>query len=204
MLVRAAVLALLSSTLLACDVEPIDWGEIEVDPPVDAPEPGGPRQALGVLGSVTGTSAAQEARAVILWQVTSGNGDYEYVTGEGAAVDGSFLVHASAPPPAEAINAHGVGVGLVVLVSKDAPPPRGRIDGDQLTVLGLSPQHAIIWKGAGPGLPWSQAFPDGYACGRCVPASGEARFDGFAPVACGEVEVVTSSTPDELEVCEWT
>ncbi|XYH93640.1 hypothetical protein ACMHYB_38110 [Sorangium sp. So ce1128] len=55
---------------------------------------------------------------------------------------------------------------------------------------------------AGCALGWSGRFPDGFGCGKCVPA--EEGFDSYEPVDCSEVEVQATSDFDSLEFCNWT
>lgn len=83
--------------------------------------------------------------------------------------------------------------------------PEGVLDEEviEATVLGASSQHAIIWRDPSrPGLDWSESFPDGFGCGKCVPA--EEGFDSYEQVDCSEVEVQATSDFDSLEFCNWT
>ena len=110
----------------------------------------------------------------------------------------------SADPPAQAINSYGIGVGLVVLVDAGTQLPDGMIEESQLTPLGFSTGYGIIWKNpAGPAVSWSVPFPAGYACGRCVRATGSG-FDTFEPVACSLFQVEAAADPSMLDACNWT
>jgi hypothetical protein len=156
---------------------------------------------LSIDGSVTGTNVPGSAKAVVIWQVTSG-ADYAYKFGEGTSSGAQLTLAFSTDPPTEAINAYGVGVGFVALVAAGTQVPDGVFDAGQLTALGVSFRYAVIWRDQCvlAQLQWPQAFPAGYACGRCVPATS--GFDSFEPVDCSEVQIETDLASGAG--CNWT
>ncbi|XYI02390.1 hypothetical protein ACMHYB_22595 [Sorangium sp. So ce1128] len=75
----------------------------------------------------------------------------------------------------------------------------------QTALLGASARYAIIWHDpSAPGFDWSDSFPDGFGCGKCVVASGSEWFDSYEPVDCSEVEIQATSGLDSLDLCHWT
>ena len=178
MFARAIALAPLCFT--AC----VDPGIV---PGADQGLPGAPigsLDGLTVIGPVIGEGAPAEARSVVLWRARGGE---PHELGGGTVRGGLFLVDVIGPPPVAVTSADGIAVGTVVVVGVDAGPSDGALARGSLRVLGVSRDHALIWKQAGAGPVWSQRFPTGYACGRAVRPG-----DGFEPVACREVVVVAA------------
>ncbi|MFH0901186.1 MAG: hypothetical protein V2A73_11220 [Pseudomonadota bacterium] len=161
---------------------------------------------LSVNGSVVGTAVPANAKVVVVWLVmSSGSPDYTYKYGEGTSTNASFVVTMTADPPAQAIDSSGFGVGYVMLVASDAQIPDGIVTKDQLQPFGLSARYAIIWKNATvTDIDWTTAFPAGFMCGRCVPASDGEIFDGYEPVDCSQVQIETATDIETLDVCNWT
>jgi hypothetical protein len=171
---------------------------VSVDAQVDAPSGPG---AFSVMGTV-GTGAPATGLTVVVWVVSSGSPDYIYKFGEGSSTGAQFIVSMSTVPPAAAINSYGIAVGLVaVLAAGTAIPADGMIDEMVLDGAGYTPDHAIIYKApdANPSTPWMMAFPVGYSCGQCVPATG-GGFDTFVVTTCSTVEVDMTPTSG----CNWT
>jgi hypothetical protein len=108
-----------------------------------------------------------------------------------------------APPPKEAINSYGIGIGILALVDAKLAVPEGKLDEATLdAVLGLSQSHAVIWRADdAQDLDWSGAFPRGYGCGRCVEAPEGEGFDSFSPVECAGLEIQLGVNGG---VCNWT
>lgn len=167
-----------------------------------------------VKGSVIGTQIPQQAKAVVIWSVSSGSPDYSYKYGEGTFRDAKFTVSLPGDVPTEAINSYGIGIGVVALVPPGTPIPDGRVSGGEhdgqatgaeLEVLGFTTEYAIIWKTASArDLSWSSSFPVGMSCGICLPAVEGEVFDSFVPIDCSTVKIETASDPDELHACNWT
>ncbi len=153
---------------------------------------------LDVSGPITGTGTANGA-TFVAWVVSSGSPDYIYKFGEGTHTNTTFMVTLDTVPPPAAINSYGLAVGLVVVATSGTQPPDGVITESAITGAAYSVNHAIIYKATGAtGVSWLDAFPEGYSCGVCVPASS--GFDSFAPTSCTTVEVVQSAQ----DGCNWT
>ncbi|WP_437934294.1 hypothetical protein [Sorangium sp. So ce341] len=168
---------------------------------------GGGTAGFTVTGPISGDAVPQDAQAIVAWVVSSGSPDYAFSFGDGSVSGVTFTVGFGSAPPSEAINSHGVGVGIVFLLEPGTDVPEGVLDEEviEAAVLGASPRHAIIWRDpAGLGTRWSDGFPDGFGCGKCVAAPEGETFDAYEPVDCSEVEVQATSDFDALEFCNWT
>jgi hypothetical protein len=161
---------------------------------------------LDVNGALVGDDPPASARVVVLWQVTSGSPDYLYKFGEGTSSDASFVLRAAAPP-VEAINAGGVGVGLLLLVEADTEIAVGVLDPATLDaldphLLGVS-RDAVIWVSGSASDPgWAERFAPGYSCGACV-TDPTGSFDTFEPGGCSSM-VIHVGDLDAIEICNWT
>jgi hypothetical protein len=173
-----------------------------------AEEGGG--DALSLSVPVTGAVMAP-AEAVVLWEVSSGSRDYAFAWGRAAVSAGRFELSLDEPPPAEAMNAYGLGVGVVATTLRPAALPEGKLPDafDERQLTGLSDRHAIIYADhdaanayieankAGASMEelqrarqhWLFDFPDGYSCGLGIPAPPGEVFDSFVPQRCDNFEV---------------
>jgi hypothetical protein len=176
------------------DAAPIDMAT--VDSSIDSPG-GGPFNASGTI-----TTSGPANPVFVAWQVTSGSPDYLWKFGEGTSTATTFMVTMGSNPPAQAINSYGLAIGIVVMLADGvALPPDGVLDDNDFEPIALTGNHWIIFKATGATAPgWPETFPDGYACGVCVPASGGSTFDSFAVTACDGLEMVRNSD----DACNWT
>ncbi|WP_437730504.1 hypothetical protein [Sorangium sp. So ce1335] len=168
-------------------------------------EGGGGTDGFSFTGPITGDAVPEDAEVIVAWVVSSSSPDYAFRFGEGSVAGATFTVGVGADPPSEAINSYGVGVGVVMLLEPGTEVPEGELDEAviEAAILGATPQHAIIWRDpSSQGPDWSDDFPDGFGCGRCVPA--DEGFDTFEPVECSEVEVQATSDFASLQFCNWT
>jgi hypothetical protein len=166
-----------------------------IDTSIDSPG-GGPFTASGPI-----TTTGPANPVFVAWQVTSGSPDYLWKFGEGTSTATTFMVTMGSNPPAQAINSYGLAIGLVVMLPDGiALPPDGMIDDNDFDPIAATGNHWIIFKAPGASLPgWPESFPEGYACGVCVPASS-GPFDSFAVTACDGLQMVRSLN----DVCNWT
>ncbi|WP_437566795.1 hypothetical protein [Sorangium sp. So ce542] len=167
---------------------------------------GGGTAGFTVTGPISGDAVPQDTQVIVAWVVSSGSPDYAFSFGDGSVSGVTFTVGFGSAPPSEAINSHGVGVGVVFLLEPGTDVPEGVLDEEviEAAVVGASPRHAIIWRDpSGPGTSWSDGFPYGFGCGKCAAAEGE-TFDTYEPVDCSEVEVQATSDFESLEFCNWT
>ncbi|WP_437274949.1 hypothetical protein WME90_27265 [Sorangium sp. So ce375] len=170
-------------------------------------EGGGGTGGFTFSGPITGETVPEDATVVVIWPVSSSSPDYAVSFGKGSVSGATFTVGFGSAPPRVALNRSGVGVGIVALLPPGTQLPEGKLDPEtvDITLLGVSPRHAVIWRDAsGEGLGWSDSFPDGFACGKCVDSPPGEGFDFYEPVDCSQVEVQTTSDADSLDGCNWT
>ena len=160
-------------------------------------------------GSFSLTAKASPAppagsKAIVIWTVSSGSPDYSYAFGGGTTTGSDVFVTFSSDPPAEALNAGALGVGIPALVDAAANVPEGKLPKEQLQgITYAAPNHAIIFRSGTETVlknGWDASFPQGYACGACE--RHDAGFDAYTKVDCGAIELVPY-TPD-LDFCNWT
>lgn len=170
----------------------------------------GPATQFVVTGPIQNNTQAAipaDARVVVVWTVSSGTPDYGYVFGEGTLDRnaGTFRIQFDGPPPAEALNAGVLGVGLVV-----ATTDQSLRNGDFLTdpptgFVGITAQHAVIFvssrQDAMQLLDWAAAFGDGYSVGAGVEVPG--TFDKFAPVSPSSAVLIVDDFAN-IELVNWT
>ena len=176
----------------------------------------GPRTPMpfDISGTLAGPQLASlpaGSRVVVLWVVTSGSPDYTYIYGQGTidAANGRFSVRLPDAPPAAALNAYGVGVGIPIVIPPGVTLPNGRVTDDaalEAAALGAAGNYAVIYTaGARPagftGIPWIDAFPLGYGVGRGIDLSGS--FDGFEPVGSTTIEMIIDDI-DNIDFVNWT
>jgi hypothetical protein len=168
----------------------------------DTKDPG----ELTVEGALTNGAAPAKAKVVVIWDVSSGSPDYTYKFGEGASTGARYLVSPTTEPPKEAINSYGIGIGFLTLVPEGTTIPDGKVNLDTLSILGISKQHAIIWRAADAntagGVMWGADFPAGYSCGACVAAPEGEVFDSYEPVDCSKVAIDIGESDGGF--CNWT
>lgn len=194
-----ACFALLSLSLAACTG----------NAPSTSLTSGGGGTATTVTASGTAESPAPSPHSeiVAVWTVSSGSPDYVYVFGRGTISGNRITMNITSAPPAEALNAGNLGVGVVVALERGQSVPDGRLSNDQAKALkaaAISPDHAIIYR-ADASAPvvkngWDTSFPQGYACGACEDA--DATFDTFKPSDCSAIRIVPASSKPKL--CNWT
>ena len=191
--------------------------------------PGGSSASATSLALVQrlNTAPAADSEAVVVWTVTSGSPDYAYVWGRADVQGSSFNLRLQAPPPAEAINSYGLGVGIVLIVPTSARIRDGKqTDADEklfAQAVGASERHAILYvepertraaieamasKVTAEELQrarehWLFDFPAGYSCGAARQAAAGETFDSFAPEDCNEVQI-RSGALDDFEFPNWT
>ena len=163
----------------------------------------------GTIQNVSGTQLPADTRLLVVWTVASGSPDYTYVWGEGAIdrVGGTFVVQLDNPPPGDALNAGGLGVGVLVLTTD-----RSLETGDDLVnvplprLLGAAGQFGVIYVDGDPTeaaafRAWAADFPTGYSVGggQAVPSD----FDRFVPDLPDNVVIVVDDWAN-IGFVEWT
>jgi hypothetical protein len=160
----------------------------------------------GALDNVAGTSIPSNARVVVAWVVTATSPDYTYIFGEGTVTGSTFQVTFHDPPPAAALNAGELGVGIVVLTTSAALQPGVHLEDasvDPSELLGATGRYAIIYKASEPvaQVDWGSAFPLGFGVGVGVERPGD--FDAFAPVAPNTLELIVDDLVN-IDFVNWT
>lgn len=174
------------------------------DAPVDAP--------AGFLVDATlvptgGASVPATGRVAAIWLVTAGSPDYLHKFGDGTSTGTAAAMRLATDPPDRALNKSAIGVAMIGAYDPTISIPDGDVAEAtfEAGLRGVSTRHAVIFKAAPfAGLPWSDAFPLGYSCGRCVPAPVGSSFDTWEPAPCTEVVVDVASDPTALDVCNWS
>jgi hypothetical protein len=164
---------------------------------------------ITVSGSVTNLSGQQipsTARVIVAWVVSATQSDYAYVYGEGTFHGSTFQVAFRQPPPAEALNAGQLGVGIVVLTTSTSLRDGVHLEDVALEpgeLLGATGRHAVIYKATESvdQVDWEQAFPLGFNAG--IGVDRENAFDAFAPTAPTSLELIVDDL-DNIDFVNWT
>jgi hypothetical protein len=172
---------------------------------------GGSNAGFEVGGKLTpgqGQTIPANATVKTIWVVSAASPDYGYAYGEGSSSGASFSMSLSMDPPADAINAGILGVGVPILYTQGKAPADGKLasEADMLAnAIGAAGQYAVIFKAKDDAQApaWIKAFPLGYSCGKGVPAAAGETFDTFAPVDCAQVEITVDSI-DKIQFVNWT
>jgi hypothetical protein len=139
-------------------------------------------EAFGFLGQVE--DLEQSASTIGLWIVSEPPPVHTYKLGDGSAVVNQFDISFDTEPPEPALNAGGFGVAQIGLLPGLATVPDGSVDVGNLRLIGLTTNHAVVFKRPGAtGPAWVAAFPDGFSCGRCV----RGPIDELEPTPCALV-----------------
>lgn len=159
----------------------------------------------GPLTNVSGQPVPAGARVVVAWVVSAASPDYTWIYGEGTVQGNTFRVTFPAPPPATALNAGELGVGIVLLTTGTGLHSGMRLeDAPAGTVLlGGTGDFAVIYKAtdAVAQVDWEGAFPLGFSAGTGVERPGD--FDAFAPVAPTSLELIVDDI-DNISFVNWT
>lgn len=149
--------------------------------------PGPEDEAFGFTGETRDLD--RNGVIISLWVVSSADPDYVYKFGHGSTVSNQFDVSYPSDPPPDAVNDGGVGVALLGFLPGLSTIPDGVTDPSRLRLLGISPNHAVIWKDVGAiGPAWNALFPTGWSCAQCV-RNTPPLLDTWEPVDCSFVIV---------------
>lgn len=160
-------------------------------------------QIAGTLFEVGGAMTPAQGKVVIVWFVTGDGPLYKF--GEGTSSEAQFTVTLDTVPPTGALIGGSLGIAHAVLVPLDFEVAEGVIVDQralEAVILGISGQHAVIYRTDPVSGGWTDAFPSGYACGECVPAQG-GGFDTWTPVDCADVQIEVRDGGG-FDVCNWT
>lgn len=125
--------------------------------------------------------------------------------GLGRSTDGqSFRLPMPPSPPQAAQNGGTTATAYVVLTEIDDSIEPGQADSsDQEKIIGLSPDHMIVYRSAPfvTQFSWEEDFPSGWSCGLCQRSPVEGMADSLTPVDCSET-VVQMGTFTSLDSCD--
>jgi hypothetical protein len=152
-----------------------------------------------------------DTRVRVLFDVTSGTPDYAYIFGSGTVnlSDSTFKLVFTEPPPAEALNRYGLGVGAIVLLPGAIAD--GKVAGDTLDSLvhqmvGLAEDYAVIYLGKSPDSvalerQWAGNFKNGFNMGKGIRKTQE--DDEFEPTEPNIIEILINLI-ENLDWVDWT
>ncbi len=188
--VGLAFVATMSLGLPACSDDPVS--------------PAFPVTFSGTTQIMNGTTVPANARVLVLWGVDAA-GDYSYVWGSGVtSANGAFTITFNDEPPAAALSANQLGVGLVILTT-DQTLQEGQVPGTYSYpgLLGMSENYSIIFTRNLSGEiqgDWPGRF-NGYGLGEVERNS--AGFDSFRSVARDALKLVVDDVAN-LNPPNWT
>lgn len=171
---------------------------------------GGGPTSVSASAKAEGGTPASGSDVIAVWSVSSGSPDYLYVFGRGKLTGDSAAIDITTSPPAEALN-NGLGIALLIVVPPGTTVPDGKLTSEQSKALetkatSISARHAIIYRGTQAQVTrggWETTFPQGYACGECVPHAEDAGpFDGFKTTDCAGIRLQPMAP--EPDICNWT
>jgi hypothetical protein len=169
----------------------------------------GPSDSFVVTGTIqnnTGSPLPPNTRLLVVWQVSSGTPDYSYVFGKGTvdANAGTFRIQLDQPPPAAALNAGSLGVGVIVATTNQTVDDGGTIDDATLAeVVGAAGRYGVIYVApSGAQNPeWATEFDTGYAVGVGVDVVND--FDRFEPADPSSVVLLIDAL-ENIDFVNWT
>ena len=171
----------------------------------------GPSQGFVVSGTIqnnTGAAIPSNTRLIVAWVVSSSSPDYTYVFGHGTLNPsaGTFQIQLDQPPPAQALNAGSLGVGIILATTNQSITDGGDLSTvPEAELVGAAGQYGIIYV-TDPGdaaqyRGWAPEFPAGYGLGVGVPVPGD--FDRFDPVSATSAVLVIDDLQN-IEFVNWT
>jgi hypothetical protein len=160
----------------------------------------------GTIQNNTGQPIPAGTRLLVGWTVSSGDPDYAYTFGEGTIdpAAGTFRIEFNDPPPPEALNTGGLGVGIIVATTNPAVGNGYHLD--QLSpseVVGAAGRYGIIYI-ADPNIQiplWATAFTAGYGVGVGVDVVNGP--DTFQPTSQTGVVLILDNLAN-IDFVDWT
>jgi len=158
----------------------------------------------GTIQNNTQTAIPAGARLLVAWAVVTGT-EHTYVFGEGTLNrrNGTFKITLPDPPPADALNANAVGIGLIVATTNAGISTGGDIQLADL--IGAAGAYAIIYVAdtaqAETLWAWTGDFESGYEVGQGQTVQGS--FDVFVPTDPEDV-VLTIDDLSSIDFVNWS
>ena len=170
-----------------------------------------PSEGFTVSGSVQNNTQIEipaNARLLVVWVVSSGSPDHSYVFGEGTIdrTAGTFEVSMTNPPPAAALNAGSLGVGIVVATTNATVSTGDDLeDIPEADVIGAAGRYGVIYVGdpadAAQVRAWAADFDGGYGVGVGEEVPGS--FDKFVPTSASSVVLIIDDLSN-ISFVNWT
>jgi hypothetical protein len=162
----------------------------------------------GTIQNNTQTEIPANARLLVVWVVSSGSPDYSYVFGEGT-IDrsaGTFQVSMTNPPPAAALNAGSLGVGIVVVSTNGTVSTGDDLDDiPEADVIGAAGWYGLIYvcdpADAAQVRTWAADFDGGYGVGVGEEVPGS--FDRFVRTSASSVVLMIDDL-ENIDFVNWT
>ena len=164
-----------------------------------------PVTMTGTIQNLNGATIPANARVLVLWGVSAASPDYSYVWGEGTLTqNGTFSITFEENPPAAALNANQLGVGLLLLTT-DQTLSVGQLPADYQFdgLLGISENHSVIFAQNLTGAAakdWPGRFA-GFGVGEVERRT--TGFDTFKPVGLDALRIVVDELTN-LTPPNWT
>jgi hypothetical protein len=173
----------------------------------ESTSPSGGFTVSGSIQNNTQMALPANARLLVVWVVSSGT-DYSYVFGEGTIdrAASTFAVDITAPPPAAALNAGALGVGVVVVTTNATISTGDDLeDFPEADMIGAAGWYGVIYVGdpaaAEQVRSWSADFDTGYGVGVGEEVPGS--FDRFVPTSASDLVLIIDDWSN-IAFVNWT
>lgn len=153
----------------------------------------------------------QNAKLIVIWEVSAGSPDYVYAFGEGSinTFTNTFILTFNQVPPDEALN-FGLGIGYIILSTDTSIKDNTKLTSnvlDSTTMFGAISDRAIIYVKGDPqtapfGRTWTKDFKTGFNFGKGV--YNTVGFDDFAPADTNVIELWISNDGKDFIFPNWT
>lgn len=159
----------------------------------------------GTIENKNGTTITTNMNVYVVWKVTSGTPDYDYVWGKGS-IDKSnmtFKVTLQDKPPVEALNSNSFGVGIIAILD-DSKLQNGIFPTDYPIekTIGLAGWNCVFYKSDTRfDSTWVKRFSKGFSAG--VGVEEDALFDTFKPTNKDSIKI-TIDALENIRVVNWT
>jgi hypothetical protein len=171
----------------------------------------GPSNGFTVSGTIQNNTQMQipaDARLVVAWVVSSTSPDYTYVFGAGTIdrTAGTFSVSFTSPPPAAALNAGSLGVGIIVATTNPTVSTGDDLDDvPEADLMGAAGRYGVIYvrdpADAAQVRAWSADFELGFSVGVGEEVPGS--FDKFVPASASGVVLIIDDLSN-ISFVNWT
>jgi hypothetical protein len=171
----------------------------------DSGDPGTGFVVTGTIQNNTGAPIPANTRLLVVWVVTSGDPDHSYVFGHGTINEaaGTFQIQLDQPPPAQALNTGGLGVGIIVATTDQTIGDGSDATDVSADVVGAAGRYGVIYIGQNniQDPQWASGFDSGYGVGVGVDVTDD--FDRFEPTSASSVVLIIDDLAN-IDFVNWT